>query len=55
MPCTSLPPLISTLSLPEYASTLSQARKMGSIASMIPGVGQADATALLRLYENIIR
>ncbi len=39
----------------EYASTLRQARRMGSVADMIPGVGRASATESLHLYESIIK
>ncbi len=39
----------------EYASTLRQARRMGSVANMIPGVGRASATESLHLYESIIK
>ena len=42
------------LVLQEYASTLRQARRMGSIANMMPGVNSAGMTDSLKLYESII-
>lgn len=47
--------VICILALLEYASTLRQARRMGSVANMIPGVGRASATESLHLYESIIK
>ncbi|KAL3144348.1 hypothetical protein ABBQ32_004104 [Trebouxia sp. C0010 RCD-2024] len=42
------------IDLDKYASTLRQARKVGSIANMIPGVSRANTADSLRLYEDII-
>ncbi len=47
--------VIANSALPDYASTLRQARRMGSVANMIPGVGRASATESLHLYESIIK
>ena len=38
----------------EYASTLRQARRVGSIANMVPGGSKAGMTDSLRLYESIV-
>ena len=47
--------VVANSALLEYASTLRQARRMGSVANMIPGVGHASATESLHLYESIIK
>lgn len=47
--------VIANSALLEYASTLRQARRMGSVANMIPGVGRASATESLHLYKSIIK
>lgn len=47
-------PASEELDLDKYAGTLRQARRMGSVANLIPGVARASATESLHLYESII-